>query len=241
LKIGRFRSPTHIVDDREIHGTLIDQVDGAMGWFRERLETEFIMTGEPGRDVHWEYPLKAIREAVANAVCHRDYTSLAHSQIKLYDDHLEIRNMGGLPLSLTTELLFEEHESMPRNRKIAEAFFYAGIIERWGGGTLLMIDALKSAGLPLPQFESAPGRFRVIFYRNPLPTEYSKEAKLSERQLKAIAYVKEYGSISNTEYQALTEVSKRTASRELNTLKVQGVFVSEGSSGKGIIYRLKGP
>ena len=65
--MGRFRSPTHIVDDREIYGTLSQQLDGAMSWFRERLETEFIISGEPARDVRWEYPLKAIREAIINA------------------------------------------------------------------------------------------------------------------------------------------------------------------------------
>jgi len=52
LKLGRFRSPTHIVDDREAHGSLIDQLDGAMAWFRERLSTEFAFTGKPQRDVH---------------------------------------------------------------------------------------------------------------------------------------------------------------------------------------------
>src|SRR5579863_1264872 len=62
LKLGRFRSLIHIVDDREIHGTLIDQLDGAVGWFRERLETEFVITGKPQRDVIWEYPLDAVRE-----------------------------------------------------------------------------------------------------------------------------------------------------------------------------------
>ncbi|MBA3236846.1 MAG: hypothetical protein H0T62_00660 [Parachlamydiaceae bacterium] len=57
LKLGRFRSPTHIVDDRETHGSLIDQLDGAMGWFRERLSTEFAFIGKPQRDVYLEYPL----------------------------------------------------------------------------------------------------------------------------------------------------------------------------------------
>lgn len=80
LKIGRFRSLTHIVDDLEAHGTLIDQLDRAMGWFRDRLSTEFSFSGNPQREVRWEYPLNAIREAIINVLCHRDYTSEAHSQ-----------------------------------------------------------------------------------------------------------------------------------------------------------------
>ena len=91
-----------------------------MSWFRERLETEFIITGNPQREVRWEYPLAAIREAIINVLCHRDYTSHAHSQIRLYDDHLEIWNAGGLPPALTPEALLQEHDSLPRNRKIAE-------------------------------------------------------------------------------------------------------------------------
>ena len=72
-----------IVDDREIGGTLFDQVNGAIGYFREKLDTMFIMTGKPARDVVWEYPLEALREAVTNAVCHRDYLSNAHTQVRI--------------------------------------------------------------------------------------------------------------------------------------------------------------
>lgn len=238
LKIGRFRSPTQIVDDREIHNTLIDQLDGAMSWFRERLKTEFVVTGKIERDVHWEYPLEAIREAITNALCHRDYTSLAHTQIKLYDDHLEIKNAGGLPPALTPEALFHEHDSIPRNQKIAESFFYAGFIERWGSGTLRMIEELQSAGFPPPRFISESGHFKLSFYKELFTDEFLKESNLSERQLKVINYIKEHGKITNTEYQAITNVSKRTATRELNELKEKGLLVSEGATtGRGIFYR----
>ena len=73
VKMGRFRSPTLIVDDREAHGALLDQLDEIMGWFRERLETTFVISGKPERDVLWEYPLSAIREAVTNLLCLQDY------------------------------------------------------------------------------------------------------------------------------------------------------------------------
>lgn len=99
LKLGRFRSLTNIVDDREIHGSLFEQLEGAMNWFKERLETEFVIKGELEREEHWEYPLSALREAVVNALCHRDYTGHAHTQIRLFDQYLEIRNAGSLPPS----------------------------------------------------------------------------------------------------------------------------------------------
>lgn len=239
VKMGRFRSPTLIVDDRETHGALLDQLDEAMAWFRERLETAFVISGKPERDVLWEYPLSAIREAVTNVLCHRDYTGHAHSQIRLYDDRLEIWNAGSLPPSLTPDLLLREHDSIPRNRKIAEAFFYAGLIERWGSGTTRMAEELEAANMPLPTFTSEPGRFRLTFHREVLAEDRLKNMGLSERQLLAVTYTKEHEAISNTEYQTIAGVSKRTASRELNELKLKDILVTEGAGGRGTIYRLK--
>jgi ATP-dependent DNA helicase RecG len=189
--------------------------------------------------VVWEYPLSAIREAVTNILCHRDYTSHAHSQIRLYDERLEIWNPGGLPSSLTPDLLLREHDSIPRNRKIAEAFFFAGLIERWGSGTLRMATELEAAGMPLPTFTSESGRFRLTFHREVLAEDRLRNKGLSERQLLAVAYTKEHETISNSDYQTIAGVSKRTASRELNELKLKDILVAEGVRGRGTIYRLK--
>lgn len=240
LKLGRFRSPTLIVDDREIHGNLFEQLDGAMNWFRERLETEFIITGKPEREVKWEYPLNAIREAVINAICHRDYTGQTHTQIRLYDDQLKIWNEGSLPPSLTPEKLLIEHDSIPRNRKIAEAFFYCGLIEQWGSGTLRIVAELQTAGLPRPQFISESNHFRLTLYRDIFNEEFLRNLELSERQLKAISYLKGHGHITNADIQALFGVSKSTATRELNDLKNKGIITIEGETGRGTLYRLKG-
>ncbi len=239
LKLGRFRSPTLIVDDREVHGTLFDQLDAAMSWFRERLETKFILKGKPERDVLWEYPLSAIREALVNAICHKDYNSAAHSQIRLYDNHLEIWNAGGLPSSLTPEMFLTERDSIPRNRKIAEAFFYSGLIERWGSGTTRMTAELQEFGFPPPKFESEFGRFRLFFYRPPSSEEILLKEDLTQRQLSIIDYVKKQGSISNSEYQKIGTVSKRTATRELNELATKKILISEGTKGRGVVYKLR--
>ena len=211
-----------------------------MGWFRERLETEFVISGNLEREVRWEYPLEAIREAIINSICHRDYTSAAHNQIRLYDDHLEIWNAGGLPTALTPEVLFQEHDSVPRNRKIADAFFFSGLIERWGSGTLRMVAELAAANLPPPQFVSESRRFRLIFHRDYFTDEYLKKLELSPRQLTAISYVKKHGSISNTEYQSIAKVSKPTATRDLNLLKEKDIFTTDGTAGRGTVYKLKG-
>ncbi len=243
MKLGRFRSPTLIVDDREMHGSLLNQLDGTMAWFRERLETAFIITGNPQREVIWEYPLDAIRESVINLLCHRDYTSGAHSQIRLYDERLEFWNAGGLPLGLTTEMLFTEHDSFPRNRKIAEAFFYMGLVERWGSGTTRIAKELQEYKHPLPMFKSEAGTFRLFFYRVPLENianntlDYHTE-NLTDRQLKAVEYVKKFGSITNAKYREIVNTSRETAKRDLKSLIMSGILIQDGA-GYLTKYKLK--
>ncbi len=150
LKIGRFRGETLIVDDRRIEGTLFHQVEEAIAYFREKLDTRFEMTGRPQRDVVWEYPLKALREAVINAVCHREYMSPRDTEVRIYDNELIVWNDGGLPPTLSIQALRKQHASMPRNRQIAEIFYYAGLIEAWGGGTRMIFDECAASGLPEP-------------------------------------------------------------------------------------------
>ncbi len=171
LKIGRFRGETLIVDDRRIDGTLFDQVEGAMGYFREKLDTRFEMTGRPQRDVIWEYPLKALREAVINAICHRDYMSTRDTEVRIYDKELMVWNDGGLPSTMSVESLHMKHPSVPRNKQIAEIFYYAGIIEAWGGGTKMILDECASAGLPEPVFEQIQG-FRIAFRKATVQAPY---------------------------------------------------------------------
>lgn len=171
LKVGRFKSETLIVDDREMEGTLFEQSEGAMNYFRERLQTRFEMTGKPQRKVIWEYPLEALREAVINAICHRDYMDNGQTQIRIYDNRLMVWNPGNLPDGLSVEMLKKEHRSIPKNRLIAKIFFYAGLIEQWGGGVAKMIQANRAAGLPEPKFEERGG-FRVVFPSAPQATPH---------------------------------------------------------------------
>ncbi len=232
LKMGRFRSPIMIIDDREVHGPLITQLDGAMSWFKERLSTEFLIEGNLERDVIWEYPLSVIREALVNLLCHRDYTHGAHSQIRLYDDHLAFWNGGGLPPSLTPESLFKEHDSMPRNRKIAEAFFYIGLIEKWGSGTLRIIDGLRDAKYPEPEFISEAGRFRLILYKKTgIQKQISQDDCLTDRQNKILIILKEGGKSQNKILNLLDEnITDRTLRRDLNALKEKKYILTKGST-----------
>ncbi|HJH30665.1 MAG TPA: hypothetical protein C5S50_00365 [Methanosarcinaceae archaeon] len=74
IHCGRFKEKNIVIDDRMIVGTVFEQIDEAMDFIRKNINVEFVMTGKPERDQIWDYPLEALREALINAVCHRDYT-----------------------------------------------------------------------------------------------------------------------------------------------------------------------
>ncbi|RTH96322.1 AAA family ATPase [Thermus scotoductus] len=245
VRVGIFRGD-EILDSHDFTGTLWEQLDGAMARFRQVLKVRFdVRVEEPSleglkREETWEYPLEALREAVANALVHRDYTYPADIQIRLEEDRLEVWSPGELPPPLTPDQLYQPHSSVLRNPLIAQAFYFAGIIERWGTGTTRIVRLCREQGLPEPEFANWQGGFRVTFLKDPYTPERLRKWGLNERQIKAVLYVKEHGAIGNKEYQMLTGITKATASRDLDDLVKRGIFVKIGATGRGTHYALKG-
>jgi len=101
IHCGRFKEKTIVIDDRMIEGTIIEQIEEAMDFIRKNINVKFVMTGKPAREQVWDYPLDALREAVINAVCHRDYTIPSNVEVRIYDDELIVWSPGGLPLGLS--------------------------------------------------------------------------------------------------------------------------------------------
>lgn len=161
---GRFRSEIDITDDRMIEGSIIDQIDETMDFLKKHINVRFVITGKPQRDQIWDYPLEALREAVVNAICHRDYGDTADIQIKVFDDHVRIWSPGLLPYGVTFEELYRRtHASKPRNKLIAQVFYDLEIIERYGSGIQRMLDACAAAGLPEPTFGESTGGLLITF------------------------------------------------------------------------------
>lgn len=237
IHCGRFKDEVTIIDDELIEGNVIEQIDKAIDFVKKHLKIRFEITGEARRREIWEYPLDAIREAVINAVCHRDYTESSDIQIRIYDNELFVWSPGKLPLGITLEDLYKPHTSVLRNKLIAQLFFDIGFIERWGTGIERMINACKNQELPEPKFEEYQG-FRVIFRKDIYTEEYLRSLGLNERQINAIKFVKDKGKLTNKDYQDLFSVSKQTATRDLSHLVELSILQKIGQTGKGTYYIL---
>ena len=184
-----------------------------------------------------EYPVAAVREILLNALVHRDYMS-SFIQIRIYDDKFWVWNGGKLPEDISLESLRVVHSSHPRNPLIADVCFKGGYIDSWGRGTLKIINACREAELPEPSITEQFGGMLVEIFKNRYAAENLKKLGLNERQLLAVAYVKENGSITNSKYQTVCRVSKSTATRDIKELEDKGVLVNQGTKGSSAIYGL---
>lgn len=235
FKIGRFGESSHDLLFQDIVETnIFEMPDKVMEILKAKYLVRPISYEGLERMEPLEYPEQALREAILNAIIHKDYSS-TYTFLRVYDDRLHIWNPGSLPEELSVEQLKTDHSSYPRNRNIANVFFKAGYIESWGRGTVKIIDACFEAGLPELLIKEEQGGFSITFFKE-FTEEFLRRQNLEERQIAALLYIKEHGKISNAQYQELANVSKRTASRNLQELIEKGVIKKSGTTGKGTNY-----
>jgi len=220
-------------------GTLFDQVDQGIDFVLSKLARTVASRDQgPAAAVDYEIPQAAVAEAIVNAAVHRDYTSSAAIQVYVFSDRVEVWNPGELPYSLTTELLREQHPSIPRNPLLSEALYLAHYIEKAGTGTLDMIALCQASGLPEPDFEQRGNQFVVTLWRDWLTGAFLATLAVNERQKQALLHVKTAGRLTNAEYQRVTGSTKKTATRDLEDLIAQGVLQRVGTTGRGTHYVL---
>ena len=194
LRLARFRGTNvtdEFVDNRQFLGNAFELFRRAQDFFLDRLPIagrippgSFLRVDEP------LYPPEALREAVVNAICHRDYgTGGGSIGIGVYDDRLEVTSTGPLPFGLTPDTLLEPHDSRPWNPLIAEAFYRRGIIERWGSGIIKMVDLTVQAGLPQAEIEEVGDSVRVRFRQGHYVPPQRVGKDLTERQRSILAFL----------------------------------------------------
>ena len=226
-----------MIDFKTIEGNILSQLKKAEDFIFEHIPMRaWIENGKLQRQEKWLYPPKAIREALANALAHRDYELTGNTQVRIFDDRMEIWNSGILPKGLSVEQLRHDHYSMPRNPLIAKMFFWIKYAEEVGTGTNKIIQWCKQWGLPEPRFKETGASFTLTF-KNPHPQKDLSltRADLNQRQKKALEYIKEKGSISRKEFSVLTGISLRQANKDINNL-LKKKLISRLGKGRSVKY-----
>ena len=158
-------------DDHDFRGSILEQYENSLAFVLKslRLGRQIL----EGRKERYDLPISAVQEALANALVHREYSGRNESvQVELFDDRLEIKSPGGLPDSISLELLGKVELSHPRNPQIARIFYLTRHIEKVGSGILRMQAAMEDYGLSPAQLELSPVEtFKVTFQRRRLESE----------------------------------------------------------------------
>jgi len=200
LKLARFKGidKSFFYDEKSIIANAFDLQDKAMDFLHFNLPVASeIVPGSVTRLETPAIPYSVLREAITNALVHRDYSNPGGSMsIARYDDRIEISNIGSLPKGIVIKELAKTHESVLRNPLIAHVFYVIGNIERWGRGTTEMIQNCKDAGNPIPIYSETSNSFSVTLkLKDPiLGVIFDKQTKnalkLTGRQQKILKALK---------------------------------------------------
>ena len=243
LRVARFRGfdRSEFLDNRQFNGNAFALLSSAERFLRDTLPiASRFESGRIQRIDEPLYPPLATREALANALCHRDYALGGGSVgLAVYDDRLEVTSAGSLHFGLTPAELFGPHESRPWNPLIARTFYRRGIIEEWGRGTLKMAELATSAGLPRPEIEESGDCVTVCFrHRRILPPQ-REVGDLTEQQ-RAILELLEQSeralALREIRSQLDPQANERRLREDLATLKARGLAKSTGR-GRGARWK----
>lgn len=236
LRVARFRGTTkrEFRDNRQFVGNAFELFMRAQQFWIDYLPIAGrVVPDQLARIDEPLYPTAALREAIANAICHRDYASRGGAiDLAIYDDRLEITSAGPLRFGLEVEDLLVPHESKRWNPLIASVFYRQGIIESWGSGTLQMIELNQSAGIPAPEFiatrHSVTVRFRPAAYIAPSRVE----TNLSQLQQDILNTLAQSGPVPLRNLVELVpgEIPLRTVQNNLQLLRSIGLVDFYGNA-----------
>ena len=250
VKIGYFETDADLLYQDEIHGSILEQIDKIvelvyLKYMRAKITYEGMQRIE-----RYFVPEEALREALLNALCHKEYQSGVPIQISVYKDKLYIANCGCLPENWTLENLMSKHASSPYNPNIAHVFYLAGFIESWGRGIEKICSACKKDGVPQPEYTINPGDIMIKFTapedRVIQVTERVTERvtvkvtdKVTDKEQELLTLLEEDPGYTMPQLAERLSVSRKTVAARLKKLKDAGLIERVGSDRKGYWKLLK--
>lgn len=225
--------------------SVIEQFDKSIDFFNKHINTREIIDGAYRKTIE-EVPLVAYREAIANAIVHRDYLIDADIRVEIFDDRIEIISPGGLPPGISEEEFSDGRISIPRNKIIADVFLRLGIIERLATGIRRIKGYYKGYNVR-PKFIVLSNSISVVL---PKLNSYHQETeldnfntvnegtkKLNENELRIYDYLKENSVINRKTSEQLLGLKKTQTVQILNGLVNKGLLIRSGR-GRDTVYRL---
>ena len=227
IKIGYFQSNSDLLYHDEIHGDLFTQVDKTIDLLLTKYLKAMISYEGVQRVETYPVPEEALREALLNAVAHKDYGSNVPIQISVYDDKVLFWNNGELHEGWTVETLTGKHSSQPFNPDIANVFFRAGMIEAWGRGIERIIDACRSAGNTVPAIRYEESGLWIEFplpaTKTPVETSVETSGKTSGKTSdEIVALMRDNSMITIPEIAESLGKTSRAIEMQINKLKADG-------------------
>lgn len=229
IRVGRFKDDITIIDDRQITDTLFEAVEKTMKFIKTYMMVAYEFDGNLKRVEKWDYPINALREAILNAVVHRNYAEPSDIQIKIYDDKIVISSLGKLYGDMTLEKLKNKnYQSSLRNKLVAEAFYLTGNIEKYGSGFIRIENELKDYPQLSYEFSEIANAMQITFF---------KDLKINEGMNEGINNL--YIFIKNSPSKRVSQIEKelnipaKTLERWIKQLKEEDKIEFLGSKRTG--------
>lgn len=242
LKMARFRGTDKqngFIDDKDIHANAFRIFDEANNFITRYLPiASFFEADRLERIDKPVLPVLAVREALVNAIVHREYSNRSSFiALMIFDDRMEIWNTGKLPFDLNINNLKKKHLSRPRNENIAKVFYDRKYFDGWGTGISRIFDLCRESNIPDPEYEQYSGGTGIIFkFNEPIAITYVKKAaakqNLSSRQEAMLEIIKKHRSVGMEQIisELINPPSRRMIQKDLNKLKELGEIRLEGSA-----------
>lgn len=235
VKIGFFNDKNQLLYQDEVHGSLFQQMEKTMDLLTTKYAKAYIHYEGIQRVDEQPIPRDALREAILNALIHKDYSSFTPIQISVYDTKMMIWNTAILPQNWTAETLTQKHGSRPHNPDIAATFFRAGEVEAWGQGIERIQTYCSDYGCPAPEWRFDGTGIWTVFYNKTNPDSVGKgvEKTVEKTVEKIIVMIKENPSIKMREIADALRMSQRGVEEQIKSLRAKGILLRIGGRKAG--------